>query len=103
MPHWLYPIIHPPLAEIAIKLFDGALGYVWWQQRNYTADSMSNPLKEIKGLVDGMCSHKKFTKECSSGRIESRIKKMNMLPELVKMQCSMMGAWGKATLDGNLV
>ena len=58
---------------------------------------------EIKGMVDGMCENEKFAAECASGSLASRATKVNMLPSLVQMQCSMLGAWGKATADGNLV
>ena len=31
------------------------------------------------------------------------IEQVNMLPELIRMQCSMMGAWGKSTSSGKLL
>ena len=30
-------------------------------------------------------------------KVAARLRAINMLPELVQMQCSMMGAWGPAT------
>ena len=50
-----------------------------------------------------MCENEKFADICESGVLEARLIKVNMLPSLVQMQCSMMGAWGNATVDGKLV
>ena len=107
MPNFIRPIINqyvlPPLAELVVKLGDHALAFVWWRQKYFIQESESSPLDEIKGIVDGMCENEKFKDICDSGEAQSRMTKINMLPSLVQMQCSMMGAWGKATLDGNLV
>lgn len=50
-----------------------------------------------------MCEYEKFAQLCEGGDLEARLIQINMLPDLVQMQCSMMGAWGNATADGKLV
>jgi len=35
--------------------------------------------------------------------MEDKLRRLNMMAELVQMKCSMMGAWGKATPDGKLI
>ena len=107
MPQFIRPTINkfvlPPLAEFVVKLGDHALAFVYWRQKYFIDESQSDPISEIKGIVDGMCENEKFADICASGEAQSRMTKVNMLPGLVQMQCSMMGAWGKATKDGNLV
>ena len=49
--------------------------------------------EETDGIVDGMCSVKK----CDTEKYKKKIRHVNMLPELIRMQCSMMGAYGEAT------
>jgi hypothetical protein len=39
---------------------------------------------------------------CDASTWETKLQTMNMLPELIRMTCSMVGAWGSATPDGKL-
>ena len=56
-----------------------------------------------QGMVDGVCSHTDHAICDDKPHFLSTVQQMNMLPELLKMQCSMMGAWGPSTPDGKLV
>ena len=40
---------------------------------------------------------------CDVGAWETKLQTLNMLPELIRMTCSMIGAWGSATADGQLL
>lgn len=62
-------------------------------------------MSEMQGMADGVCSieEHKGDKKCQQDAMFNRIVQLNMIPDLVQMGCSMMGAWGDATVDGGLV
>lgn len=93
LPKWLQDIIKDPLKLAAPEVFDLALAYVYERQKEHIASSPANVWDEADGIVEGMCSVKK----CDAASYKKKIRHVNMLPELIRMQCSMMGAWGKAT------
>jgi len=65
-------------------------------------------LDEINGIAQGVCkpAEASFSSLCQTDEKKAALLKslqeVNMLPELIRMQCSMLGAWGKATPDGGL-
>ncbi len=49
--------------------------------------------EEMKGMADG-----------ANNLFEYKdLRRMNFIPELFKAYCSMVGAWGPATADGNVI
>ena len=93
LPEWLQDIIKDPLKFAAPEVFNLALAYVYDRQKEHIASSPANVWEETDGIVDGMCSVKK----CDAEKYKKKIRHVNMLPELIRMQCSMMGAYGEAT------
>jgi hypothetical protein len=75
-----------PLAKGTIGLLKGLLDLNVVITRKYT-----NPryYQEIKGIADG------------SGHSAQDIRRINMLPELIKAACTVMGLWGNATGEHN--
>ena len=102
LPEWLQDIIKDPLKAIATDVFDLALGYVYDVQKEYIEASPASIWEETDGIAEGLCDVLK----CSALKLaeyKKKIRHINMLPELIRMQCSMMGAWGVATPNGKLV
>ena len=109
LPAWEQKLIEhfilEPVSWVAVDLFNVALDYVYAMQHKYIDASPARYFDEIKGMADGICSldSQKDTKWCKEGKMEHKITQINMLPDLVRMQCSFMGAWGPATADGELL
>jgi len=77
-----------------------ALQYVYNTQHNYLPQYV---LDEFRGIAIGVCAGQPSDAACDVDKLTQTTAHVNMLPELIKMQCSMMGAWGDATADGGLV
>merc|ERR1711924_484396 len=62
-------------------------------------------MDEIAGIAAGLCASGDFHYDgkCDVAALTKKIRNFNMISELVKMTCSMFGAWGSATPDGNLI
>ena len=109
LPKWVVKILEKevlePVGNALVDIVHGALKWVFNTQRPYLQSSPVNVLDEIKGMADGICSQEKYanTDRCKDGAMEDRLRRVNMLPDLVRMQCSMMGAWGDATANGGLI
>merc|ERR1711968_239643 len=61
---------------------------------------------EMEAIASGVCSKLPDSDTCKNGGVKGlvdTIEQVNMLPELIRMQCSMMGAWGKSTAAGKLL
>ena len=108
LPAWLQSLIKSALEPGAEKLapaaFDAAMGYVFAQQQGFIKASSANVLDEIDGMAEGVCNTQVAAgNTCDQDGLATRLRHVNMLPELLRMQCSMMGAWGAATPTGQLV
>ena len=109
LPKWLdhaiMKYVLDPVGDLAVSAAHGALGWVFNTQRDYIEASPIKVLDEIKGMADAICSLDKHAKtdKCKKGAMEDRLRRVNMLPDLVQMQCSMMGAWGEATNNQGLI
>jgi isopenicillin-N N-acyltransferase like protein len=83
--NWLNPSISGAVAEYGLVW---ALNATWAWTQPYTPPWWE-PL--LRGMADG------------SGLDFYSLVQLNMLPELIKAQCSIVGAWGAATPGGDLV
>mmetsp|Transcript_27006 Transcript_27006/g.23893 ORF Transcript_27006/g.23893 Transcript_27006/m.23893 type:complete len:290 (-) Transcript_27006:537-1406(-) len=71
------------LADLPLRvIFNDVLALEYLDTFFFTPERFE---KEMKGMADG------------SGVSESWIKHINLLPELIKAQCTIAGAWGEAT------
>jgi len=86
-------------------LFPVALEWLYTYQKKFTTKSPANYVNEMKGVVDAICSTDKHKNslQCKTGGLHRTVVGTNEIADLVKMQCSMMGAWGEATANGDLV
>ena len=107
LPKWLGKAITKLCHDAAPTAFDLALGYVFDQQKKYINASKTNAMEEMQGIAAGICTpvgpNATIPSMCSDKKkLLQKVYNVNMLPELVQMQCSMMGAWGGATPDSKL-
>ena len=76
-----------------------ALDWVFEAEQPFIAASRSQPLVEMEAYAEGICAS--FGGCGDDGTLAAAILKgvqhVNMVGELIKMTCTMMGAWGKAT------
>jgi len=99
LPAWLQKLIKGAGAAVAPAVFGEALGFVLSQEHAYIQASRAQPLAEIDGMAAGLCSSGAHGDPgaCDTTALSATIARVNMLPELIRMTCTMMGAWGKAT------
>ena len=106
LPPALQKALEGALKDAAPPVFKAALRWVFNQQKSHLAASASQPLEEIAGMARGICARQRHDgagAKCSEAEWETQLHVVNELPELIRMTCSMFGAWGSATPDGNLV
>jgi isopenicillin-N N-acyltransferase-like protein len=104
LPAALQKALEGALKEAAPPVFKAALRWVYEQQKSYLAASPSQPITEIKAMAQGVCARRgQGGAACSASELETELNTVNELPELIRMTCSMFGAWGSATPAGTLV
>ncbi|KAJ9457972.1 Protein dcd1B [Diplonema papillatum] len=101
LPEWLQNAIKNAVGPEVPAVINTALEYVYLRQYEYLATSPSEPLEEMAGIAEGMCESGKIP-NCDLKSITKSVHYTNMLPELIRMSCSMTGAWGSATPTGKL-
>lgn len=87
------------LEPIALpKMFKAAMSYVWEIEEPFTPHYL---IDEMNSIAEGMCSV--LGGGCNPDEWSQKIKQLNMLPEVIKMACTIVGAWGPATSSHNLL
>ena len=62
-------------------------------------------IEEMEAIGKGVCigmTQENSKAECDPVAMGDMVKRVNMLPELIRMACTAYGAWGNATPDGKL-
>jgi hypothetical protein len=102
LPQWVQTLVHKATAAEAPAVFNQLLKYVYDVQLKYQTKLSWDPTAEMEGMARGICA-RGGNPDCDEAHYAEMIKNLNMLPELIKMSCTIMGAYGDATPDGNLV
>ena len=85
------------LAESAgTAAFSLALDWLEREQRKYNDRKDTGAYDEIEAIAQGTCSEL----NCDAEEVRKSILRANLAPELIRMQCSMLGAWDSATKNG---
>ena len=92
LPQAIYDKIAPIFEQDAPAAFNAALDWVVAKQQETVPARLD---EEMQGIAAGVCS----VKSCDADTFVDDVRRFNALPELVRMQCSMVGAWGEATPD----
>lgn len=82
-----------------IMCFVVAMDWVYVQEEEFMPQYL---VDEMNGMGAGMCAAVPHT-SCNTTQMQNLVKRVNMLPELIRMACTAYGAWDKATPDGKLV
>lgn len=98
LPKWLQTLIENAAGDLLPGAVNEALKYVLWRERKFLEESQSKPLDEMKGLAEGYCE----VLGCDATAFTKKVETVNMIPELIRMSCTMFGAWGSATPTGTL-
>lgn len=99
LPAWLQKVAREAEQKAATPVFEALLGAVYDKEKAFIEKSKSQASVEFVAMATGACASGLFP-DCNTTTLVAQIQRMNMIPELVKMTCSMMGAWGKATGPG---
>ena len=108
LPDWLKKAIEKlllqPLSKAAPAVFDLALTFVAAEQKKYNTASAAAVYDEMAGIAQGAClAAEEAGLKCDTTKLHRALVHVNMLPDLIRMQCSMLGAAASATADGHLV
>lgn len=98
LPTWLAAILKVEGAKHAPAAFDRALEAVFERQYAYMPPRL---LEEMDGIAEGLC--RTIGDSCDLAEWKGMVRRVNMLPELIRMTCTMFGAWGNASASGDLV
>ena len=91
--------------KAAPAAFGLALSWLEKEQRTWNNASSADPVyDEVAGIAHGACSAAtKAGRTCDPAALAKKVRQLNVLPDLIRMQCSMLGAWAAATPGGSLV
>ena len=110
LPDWLVKLFDESVASAAPEVFNIALEYVYGVQKSYLESSPSHVLDELAGMAEGLCESgapidrgsRGVGGACDVQKLTGRLIRFNLLPELIRMSCSIVGATGNSTPSGGL-
>jgi len=98
LPDWLADILKVKVASEAPAALYKALTAVYNKQEQYIPERL---IEEMEAIAAGVCDV--IGGDCDIAEWEQKVKQVNMLPELIRMTCTMFGAWGPASASSNLI
>jgi hypothetical protein len=99
LPAWLQKAI---VGKAGADAINGLLATIYVLEEKYIKQSRSDPIAEMTGFAEGICESGEV-EDCKVDELVKQIKHINMIPELIRMTCSMFGAFGPATKSGKLL
>jgi hypothetical protein len=112
LPEWLAALIKAAGVEHAVPALNTALDWVYEQESSMIPQRL---IDEMEGIAQGLCDaqsaettrttegQEQEQEACDVSEWTIKIKRVNMLPELIRMTCTMLGAWDQASASGNLL
>lgn len=94
----MFKLLKTKAALKAPEVFNAALQWVYEQELQYMPQDL---VDEMDAIGEGICSA--LGPNCSVEEMQAMVKRVNMLPELIRMACTAFGAWGPASATGKLV
>lgn len=94
----MFQLIKTKGALKAPEVFNAALDWVYNNEVQYIPQDL---IDEMNAIGEGICSS--LGPNCSIEDMQAMVKRVNMLPELIRMACTAFGAWGPASATGKLV
>lgn len=99
LPKWLQKALE---GKVGIDAAEAVLGAIYLKEESQIKQAQSEVIAEMQGLAAGLCASGAI-EDCSTSDLTRKIQHLNMFAELVRMTCSMFGAWGDATVGGGLI
>lgn len=96
IPEEFQPIFEKILAREAKFVPELATAMMAWVWKSETPNIPERYFEETRGIAEGLCAARK-PRPCNVDFWTEKIRALNMLPELVRMACTVFGAWGDAT------
>lgn len=109
LPKWLVKLITKAVSTIGPKVVQAALAWVHEKEQKYTHaahDTTTFVFEELESMANAVCTTigpERCHKLGGAKAFYDRVVRINYLPELLRMHCSMLGATGSATTHGKLV
>jgi hypothetical protein len=102
LPEWVKTAIEAKVDAVAGQLFTVALQAVW-DHESYAVPPRL--IVEMDAIAAGVCAaiEAKVPDSCDVDEWKYKLYRINMIPELIEMTCTMFGAWGPASASGNLL
>lgn len=94
----LFEVIKVKGAILAPQVFNAALDWVYGNEEKFMPQTL---IDEMNAIGEGICST--FREKCVVEDMQAMVKRVNMLPELIRMACTAFGAWGPASETGKLI
>lgn len=94
----MFQVIKTKGALKAPAVFNEALEWVYNNEEKYMPQDL---IDEMDAIGEGICSA--LGPNCDVEEMKMMVKRVNMLPELIRMACTAFGAWGPASATGKLV
>ena len=93
----IFEIIKIKGAIAAPQAFNKAMDWVYEHEEQYMPQYL---IDEMNGIGEGICAGLKgsgLNEKCDLNAMQATVKRVNMLPELIRMACTAFGAWGKGS------
>jgi hypothetical protein len=94
----MFKVIKVKGAVMAPKVFNAAMDWVYQNEEKFMPQAL---IDEMNAIGEGICST--LGGQCNVTEMQAMIKRVNMLPELIRMACTAFGNWGKASASGKLL
>ena len=90
LPAWLQSEIRRLADQNAAAAVELALGWLEGIQHGFNNASAAAVYEEMDAIAEGACEA--AVEDCDAAILSSTLRRMNVLPDLIRMQCSMLGA-----------
>ena len=108
LPKFLQKLIYGSLTALAPSTADKVLAWVYKTEKEFFGEIDIDIDEELHGIAEGVCAtitpdelHDLKEKTCDVNKLWNKLRHVNVLPDLIRMQCSLMGAWGDAIKEGD--
>ena len=85
-------------ALMAPEVFNKALEWVYANEEQYMPTAL---IEEMNAVGSGICHE--LGASCNVTNMQNMVRRVNMLPELIRMACTAFGAWGSASESSKLL
>ncbi len=89
LPDWLEKLIAAAGDAAGPPIVDAVLSMIYSQEQKFNEAGAEDIKSELAAMAEGACSV--VGPPCDAVKLGRELQRLNVLPELIKMQCSMLG------------